>query len=540
MQEKGHTFKTQTDTEVIVHLYEEEGEDCFKKLIGMFAIALWDKKSGKLFLVRDHVGIKPLYFAENSDGVVFASELQPVARFCNQSREIDLMSLHQYLRLGYIPSPLTIYKNIKKLQPGTYVCFEKSRTRLINFWHPRIYSDMTGNEYDVSSQLYERLRDSVKSNLISDVKLGTFLSGGIDSSTVTALMCELSGSTIETFSIGFEDERYNELPFAREVARMYKTEQHEFILKPDAIEILDTIVAHFGEPFSDPSALPTYYLSKMTRKYVKVALSGDGGDELFAGYNKYVSHKLSAMYLCLPVLLRKHFLENILRATTKRINAGSLKYELQWLLKIMTDADPNYINWYFTKASILRDSHLKEIMKTMYIDSAYVFEEMSDDIRRQNYNNFIDTMLYADQRFSLADRMLTKVDRMSMAHGLEVRVPLLNNDFVEFVNHIDVSYKLRGFKRKYLLKKVMQNKLPLALFKRKKQGFEVPLREWFKGNFSEYAKQVLNKQALAKHDLFNYEKVSAILLEHELGKADNSQQIYNLIIFQKWFNVCYS
>ncbi|MFQ5561009.1 MAG: asparagine synthase (glutamine-hydrolyzing), partial [Nitrospinota bacterium] len=468
---KNHRFRTDTDTEVIVHLYEEYGERCVDYLRGMFAFALWDKKRKKLFIARDRLGKKPLYFHWDGATFLFASEAKALFACSGIKKELDLEGFTNYLKYGYVPAPGSIYKGIRKLPAGHQLVIENEKLTTRDYWDIDLSPSHPGNEETIEKGFLDKLTESVKLRLMSDVPLGAFLSGGIDSGMIVALMAQNMDRPVKTFSIGFPEPEYNELGHARLVADRYKTEHHEMMVYPESFDLIEEMIEQFDEPFGDASLIPTYYVSRFASQHVKVVLSGDGGDEFFAGYDSYAAVMHRSKYERFPAAIRqsmrffseqlpksfygKNFLHNISLPSDQRFT------------DYVTHLSPRY------HADLLSgDVRAGSTLAPAFLEEFFTKAKKYDAISR---------MQYVDIKSYLPENILVKVDRMSMAHSLEVRAPLLDHETVEYANAIPSRFKLHGTTRKYLLKNIARRLLPREILEKKKQGFSVPLKYWFKG-----------------------------------------------------------
>ena len=534
---KGHTFVTKTDTEVIVHLYEEEGLRFVQRLNGMFAIALWDEKAARLVLVRDRLGIKPLHYVSHRGRLLFASEIKCLLQ-SDLPRELDPEALSQYVSFEYVPAPKTIFKGIEKLLPGHMMVLEDGKSTISSYWDIR-YADEPGkrkSEETYAQEIRERLEKAVRMRLISDVPLGVFLSGGIDSSTVTALMSGAGPSKIKTFSIGFAEKSFDELPYAKRVADFFGTDHTEFTVDSAMVrELVPHLIRYLDEPLADASVIPTYIISKLARSQVTVALAGDGGDELFGGYDTYKAFRLARIYDRIPRFVRKGMIERIvphLPASEKR-----LSFEFKAKKFISGAAYPPEIAntiWWGAYPPKERTRLLADDLR------AAVPEDPFDPIRfhlgRYSPRDPLDRICYLDLKLYLQDDLLVKVDRMSMANSLEMRVPFLDYTFVEYAAGIPSSLKLKGFQTKYILKKAMAKDLPEEILHRKKIGFDIPLGVWIRNELGEFVRDVLSPDNLKKHGCFNAAYVGRILDEHMSGAHNHRQLLWPLIIFQHWYD----
>ncbi len=528
LEKRGHRFYTETDTEVIVHAYEEYKEDCVKLFRGMFAFCIYDRTEKKLFLARDRTGKKPLYYIDNTERFIFASELK--ALLCDEElkREIDLEALHHYLTFGYVPTPLSIIKNIKKLQPGHYLVLKNKEIIIQKYWDVN-FNEIKSNESYYINRLNETLKDSVNLRLISDVPLGALLSGGIDSSIIVGLMSQLSDK-LKTFSIGFNEKDFDELKYARIVSQKFNTDHKEFNVNVNLIKDMPAITYQLDEPFVDPSSLPTYYLCNLARKHVKVVLSGDGGDELFAGYTRYFNwyqDKAVGYYKLIPKFLRNNLSNFFLskyeetknpffRKANKINYLSNLSNEEKWLSKI------NLFN--------------EEEKKELYLINPYLvnsFSVLNYHFKNCNSKLFLNKMLYADMKTFLLDDCLVKTDRMSMANSLEVRCPFLDTYVIDLASSIPTYMKIKDKTSKYILKKAFANLLPQEILNREKQGFDVPLKYWIKNELKDFVNTSLIDD-IKKRSYFNSDYVKKIIDEHNSDRRDNSRRIWSLMMFELW------
>ena len=534
LEKKGHVFHTQSDTEVIPHLYEEYGEDFVTHLNGMFGIAVWDASARRLLLQRDRLGIKPLYYASYPDRLVFGSEAKAVLAAPGVDNALDPLGLNQYLTYEYIPPPRSIYREIKKLAPGEQLIYEKGEVRVRRYWDAPAEPPLSLTEDQAAEQLRDLIRDAVRLRLISDVPLGVFLSGGVDSTTTTACAAHFSPH-IKSFCIGFDEPSYDESQFARAAAQALGTDHHEDRLSlKRALSLLPEIFDKMDEPLSDPSLLPTYLLSRFTRKHVTVALSGDGGDELFAGYPTYQAHKLHGMYRRMPGALRGVAAAgvNLLPVSDKNMNLGFR------LRKFLGGSDYGALERQFVwlgpfapheKGRFLSPDLMKEVSGQDEFEPA---RAALGSVRSAWPD--VETALFLDLRFYLGENLMTKVDRTSMMHALEVRTPLLDHRIVEFAWRLPTSMKLNGWKTKYILKKAVAPLIPDSVIKRKKKGFGIPLTPWIREDLKENFQETLHPDRLRDQGLFNADAVQDILKQHLSGASDQRKKLWNLFVFQEW------
>ncbi len=525
---KGHAFRTRSDTEVLVHLYEEEGEDFVSSLNGMFAIALWDQKHEKLILARDRFGEKPLHYLCSGKRITFSSELKSILTTLPERPRLHSEAVYHYFLSNYIPAPLTIYDGIKKLLPGHYLRIVKGEISEIKYWDFTYEPDYTMGESYISERIYDLLEDSVKLRLVSDVPLGAFLSGGIDSSVIVGLMSRLMNQPVQTYSIGFKEEQYNEASFAFEVSRAFGTEHKEQIVEASAIGLINDLVWYFDEPFGDSTAIPNYLLSEMTRQNVTVALSGDGGDELFAGYKRYFRMDERKKWNLLPRSLRKQL------AATGRI----LPEHARGKAFLQSLGIEDYPFFCLGLAQTQVEGLLSEEFKAEIRDcNPYRFSEMYSLSGKGR--EFLSPFMYYDTKVYLPDDILVKVDRMSMAHSLETRVPFLDHRLVEFVATIPDDHKLRksiwGKTGKYILKRAFKALLPEVIQKRHKHGFTLPVDLWFCNELREMALDVLSESCVRRIGILNPRAVSRMLHEHLQGKANHKDTLWSCFVFVLWY-----
>ncbi len=535
LESRGHTFCSKSDTETIVHLYEEMGAGCVTLLRGMFAFAIWDGRYNTLFLARDRFGQKPLVYAETSRGITFASEIKAVLQDEAVSDSIDDGALHDYLTYGYVPSPKTIYKNIRKLPPGSTMIWKDGRSSVDRYWTLDYTSKLNISEDDAAEGVAEHLRDATKVRLMSDVPLGAFLSGGVDSSAIVAYMAESTSKPVKTFTIGFEDQSFDETPIARRVAKLFDTEHHEFIVTPSVLTLLPEIVWAYGEPYADSSALPTYYVSKITREHVTVALNGDGGDEMFAGYERYVAAGLSDYYARLPRWLRTCVFTEI----AKRLPEPSSRKNILRRFKrfvMAQNLEPNrrYATWLTmmdnpTKQNLYSAEFTDRLGKC---DSLQLFDETYGTAKAIDA---LDRILSSDVRTYLPDDLLVKVDIASMVHSLEARSPFLDHHLAEFVAKLPSNFKLRGRDRKYILKKALRDKLPGSILNRGKCGFAAPVASWFRGELKDVARDVLLDSKTMSRGIWSQNGVRTMLAEHTSGRINHGDHIWELLMLELWF-----
>jgi asparagine synthase (glutamine-hydrolysing) len=536
LERKGYQFKSNSDTEVIIHLYQELGIRCLERLNGMFAFALWDRHEKTLFLARDRIGKKPLHYALSGDGIVFASELKALLAHPSVPREIDLRSLNRYLTYEYIPAPDTIFKGIKKLEPGHYLLYRQGATELVQYWDIPITDNPMGykTEAEYVEDLRERLDRAVKSRLVADVPVGLFLSGGLDSGMIAA-MATRANSKLECFSIGFDEPSFDESRYAREVARALNAEHQLMIFNTrEMLDIIHKLPDILDEPMADASVLPTYLLSKFASQRVKVALSGDGGDELFAGYPTYQAHKLITYYDSLPA-----FFKTALRTVAFRLpvshNNISTEFKIKQFLKgAGVASEIRFFIWMGAFTDAEKKGLLSDEVKSE-LRSHNTYEDIFNYISKSKLTKDMERILYLSMKLYLQDDLLVKVDRTSMANSLEVRCPLLDYEFIEFVCSLPMFYKLNGLKTKYLFKKAATGLLPASIIRRPKKGFGIPVSRWLCGELKDLMMSHLNQETIERQGLFDWTFVKSLMDAHLTRRADHRKLLWPLIVFQIWY-----
>lgn len=535
----GHRFRTQTDTEAIVHAYEEYGDSCVQKLNGMFAFAIWDNRDHTVLLARDRVGIKPLYYFFDKNRLIFGSEIKSILQSGDIPKRIDLQALDHFLTYEFIPAPLSIFQDIKKLPPGHTLKLKNNEIWVRSYWDVELKSN-GASPAEIKQNLRELLQDAVKIRLMSDVPLGAFLSGGVDSSIIVALMAQVMEEPVKTFSIGFEDSTYNELKYARMIAEKFNTEHHEFIIKPDAVELADNLVKFLDEPFGDFSIFPTYLVSKMAREYVTVVLSGDGGDELFAGYDHYIADKIARKYYGrLPQQFRNGFLTKFLdMIPPSSRKKGLINRAKRFVEGMKLPEDLHHTRWMIfwqqAEKEMLYDNDIKSGMQEF---DPFKFTRSYFANVGYNRNDEINKQMYVDLKMYLVDNILVKVDRMSMATSLEARVPYLDYRFVEFAATIPGDYKMQGLKTKVILKQAMEELLPGEILYRGKEGFSIPIKNWLKKELKPLMMDTLAPDKIKREGFFNSEYIDRLANEHLKGTENHSHRLWALIIFGRWYDL---
>ena len=531
LEGRGHCFYTHSDTEVILHLYEEMGSDCVQKLRGMFAIALYDERRHLLLLARDRMGKKPLHYALHQGGLIFGSEIKAILAVHPELAEINPEGLLQYFYFGYIPDPHSIFQHIHKLPAGHLMEFCKGEVKIRRYWDlPEYGTHPPISEEECVEELERQLEEAVRIRLISDVPLGALLSGGVDSSIVVALMARASSAPVKTFSIGFQAERFNESEYARMVAERFGTDHHELVLDPNLEETLSYLSQMMEEPFGDSSMLPTYYVCRMARQKVTVALSGDGGDELFAGYDRYIVATDRQKFDALPEWMGRVY-RNAIHA---HVPDGMYGKNLAWNASL--NARDRYLDGvsFFPalhrERGLFTDSFLQAAGQVP--DPLKQWQQIYDDAPAKDA---LSRLLYLDTKTYLVADILTKVDRMSMASSLEVRVPMLDHKFVEWVTSLPAEWKLRGGRRKHILKKLAERLgIPPALLHRRKQGFQLPLVEWMRNDVKDQFLRVLLEPRTLQRGYFKPEAVKSLVNEHVHGRRNRSGLLWRMLVLELW------
>ena len=530
LEARGARFRTESDTEVILRSYEADGPDCVRQLRGMFAFAILDERTRRLLLARDRAGIKPLVYAWDGCRLLFASEIKAILEDPAVSRDMDLEALGQYLTFHYVPAPRTIFRAIRKLPPAStlILSLDGGEPVVSRYWNLRFAPDPGVSEPEWVDRLRGQLTDAVRCHMVSDVPIGAFLSGGMDSSTVVALMAQASPTPIRTFSIGFDEADFDELRFARQVAARYGTDHYELVVKPNALEVLPKLAWHFDEPFADSSAIPTYYVSKITREHVTVALSGDGGDENFAGYRRYArALELHERFDQGPARLMRP----LLRVASSLLPVGAPGQALTGML----GAGP--IERYFRLITYQRRETLRRLLSDELADLARSATDPGSFSRLASEGDtpdYVSTLQHIDIATYLPGDILAKVDGMSMAVSLESRVPLLDHRLMEFLATVPSTLKLRNGSGKYLLQRAMAQDLPGEILTRKKMGFGVPLGAWFRRELRDMTRDVLLGPRARQRGIFRASEVDSLLATHDAGRRDCSARLWSLVCFELW------
>lgn len=539
LMKRGHIFYTDSDTEVIVHLYEEKKEQCLKDLNGMFALAVLETRRKTLFIARDRLGIKPLYYYNKNNIFMFSSELKAIVNVTGFDKSLDLESLSHFFSLNYIPAPDTIFKDIKQLLAGHYIISTKHGPKITKYWDIHFDEDSADKDDAVIDKLEYLLKKSVKGMLKSDVPLGAFLSGGLDSSTLVSLIIELTDKKLETFSVGFKEDSYDETYFAELAARAFGTKHYKIICQPnDLIEALPKMVWHADNLLADPAMLPLYCVSKLAREHVTVCMSGDGGDELFTGYPTYLADIYLKYYKRIPHFIRRLIIEKIVGLLPVSYEKLSFEYKAKKFIEGAQFVPEKAHYWWRT---VFTDTEKKALFSKGFfqeigsLDSYPVYANRYNDCSDKNGRLF-NKFMYADLKVWLTDNNLIRVDAMSMAHSLEVRVPFLDHELVEFMAGVSSRLKIKNGKLKYLLKKTMQSRLPPQIIKRKKSGWHVPLASWFQEDLRDYVTEVLTDPKVAGAGFFKKSYIDNLLSEHFSRQRNNAFKIWGLLVFSHWYD----
>ena len=538
LKSRGHQFKTETDVEVIRHLYEEHGDDCVKFLRGMFAFAIWESRNRRLYMARDHLGQKPLFFCRHDGAFAFASEAKSILASEIVKPEIDLEGLWHYLSLRFMPDDHSMFKFVQKLPAAHYLVYENSQITIIHYWDVDFKNKLHASEDELTDQLDELLLETVKGHLLSDVRVGAFLSGGIDSGTVASMMAVLGETNLPNFSIGTKEKEFDELPFARLVSEKYGMEAHEKIIEPDLIHTIPSMIYHMDEP-ADPFGFGVYLVSEMASEHVKVVLGGDGGDENFAGYDRYSGQRLVDYYCLLPQWFRQGIVKKVTDRIPESFGYKSLAQKAAWVneMSLFSGGDR-----YAQSLGVLRFTH--ESKRKLFTASA--INELGDPsssekilkyFNADNADHVVDKMLYTDLMTRIPDHLLTIGDRMTMAHSLESRAPLIDYKVVEFAATLPANIKLKGNNLKYILRQVAKRYLPPEVTRLKKQGFRFPLGIWFRTDLKEFLLRLFEQSRFVELGLFEKSYIDNLLEEHISGKVDHNYRIWVLLNLEYWYRM---
>lgn len=528
----GHTFTTNSDTEAIVHAYEEWGTDCPNAMRGMFAFAIWDKLKKRLFIARDRVGKKPLLYCQRGDTLIFASEFRAMLAHPAVSREIDPVAIHHYLSFMCVPAPFTAYRDIRKLEPGHSLIWENGRVAIQRYWSLDYAKKRAISEADAADEVLRILRESVRLRMIADVPVGAFLSGGVDSSAVVALMAEQSSQPVKTFSIGFDESGYDELAHARRVAQRYATDHYEFVVRPDALAVMPILIDHYGEPYADSSAIATYYVARETKQHVTVALNGDGGDEAFAGYRRYAAMKAAAWLQRLPSVIRRP----VRRMTASFSSAGNPRTRAGEIRRFANAAFLPRRMAYMRLVSAFDDEAKSRLYTTEFAQqvsaspSAAVLEPWIDQPLSTT-----DALQHTDVMTYLPNDLLVKVDIASMAVSLEARSPFLDHELMEFAASLPSEMRLHRLTTKFVLKKALRSIVPAENLHRKKMGFGVPVASWLRRELRPMVNELLSPARIIRRRLLDPTEVRQLVDEHLAGSRDWTNQLWTLLMLELWF-----
>jgi asparagine synthase (glutamine-hydrolysing) len=536
LESKGHIFRTNSDTEAIVHLYEEMGERCIEQLSGMFAFVLWDEKQQKLLLARDRIGQKPLFYSQDGPDFLFGSEIKTILALHHREPELDPLAMHDYLSLRFISPPHTIFKHIRKLPPAHTLVFQNGQVTLRRYWHLSFREKLTLSETEILEALRDQLKRTVDLHMLSDVPIGAFLSGGLDSSLIVAVLARDLGIKPQTFSIGVKESDFDETPYARMVAERYDTDHIEDRVAANLIQSLPRMIWHLDEP-SDPIAACMYQAAQLASKHVKVVLGGDGGDELFAGFDRYVGNRYIDMYSLMPLALRKGIMGTVLNYLPDSFTYKSVTQKLRWVhhLSLQTSAAEQYAEatcfFRFThneKRVLYGDQLWKELGERN--SSAAITEPFND----AEADDLLDRMLYTDFVTRLPEHSLVLTDRMTMAHGLEARSPFLDHELVEMLAKIPANIKVQNSQPKYLMRKLAADYLPAPILQREKQGFMLPIAYWFRTDLFPLVSQTLENSHFVKEGWFRKDTIQRMLQEHHSNRQDHHVRLWMLLNLELW------
>ena len=534
LEGQGHHFRTRSDTEVLVHLYEEKGSALVEDLRGMFAFAIYDETNERLVLARDRLGQKPLCYYRGEGRLVFASELAPIVEEGGAPRRLDEIALDDYLTYEYVPAPRTMFADVKKLPPAHVAVYEKGELSIRRYWQIDPQDEDHSDEARLAGRLRDALFEATELRLVSDVPLGAFLSGGVDSTVTVGIMSQLTKDPVRTFSIGFNEARYDELDYARIAAKAFKTDHQEFVVEPKGIDILPELVERYGEPFADSSAIPTYYVSKVTSGHVKVALTGDAGDECFAGYPRYKAVKLAGFYDRLPAPLNKISSSRLWRALPADVEQKTVRRRLKKLMEALAMApERRYLRWIEifsieAKAALYSRSLAERLAG--HDAAALVLDEYAKAAPR----DFLTATTIVDMMTYLPYDLLVKVDIASMANALETRSPFLDHKVVELAARIPMKHKLRGWEGKHILKRAFDDMIPREIQARSKMGFGVPISVWFRQQHAGFVRNTLLGEASRGRGLFREGTLSAMIDDHVRGRFDHGYRLWALVMFELW------
>ncbi len=535
LKSKGHRFSTKSDSEVIIHLYEEYQEEFVKKLNGIFSFALWDDKQKKLVLARDQLGVKPLFYYSDSSKLIFSSEIKAILKHTEVKREVDSQSIYNYFSLNYIPAPATAFKNISALLPGHICVIQNKHIRIQQYWDVQFDAQLNNSPTQIARDLRDLVEDSVKRQLVSDVPVGTFLSGGLDSTIVTYLAAKHYPEKIKTFNVRFKEDSFDESSYAKLAARTFQTEHFEIFCEADDYKkYLPEIIMHADNLTADISMLPLYLVSKLAHQHVKVVLAGDGADELFAGYPTYQADRLLQRVHLLPSFMRNQWLPSLVNALPVSHKKMSFEFKAKRFMHgAQLTEDAAHCAWRLIfndhERELLLSQDVLQSAKNSTFSAFGKYYEGKDQWERLSRHQYVDVKTW------MVDSILSKVDLMSMTHALEVRVPLLNSELVEFSAKIPCALKLKGAIPKYILKKAFENDIPKPILNRAKAGFNIPIGHWFRHELKDMVQSVLSERNVRAVPVLNVNAVNQLVAEHSAGKKDNSYKLLSLMHFVLWY-----
>ena len=531
LEAKGHVFRSHTDTEVIVHAYEEYGPACVQWFNGMFAFAVWDMRRRELILARDRVGVKPLYYYAKDGKLIFASEIKAILQVPDVKREINFQALYHYVGYEFVPAPDTMFHDIRKLPPGHYLRYKDGKTEIVRYWDLRFQTESHPREY-YEETMRDMLTESVRKRLVSDVPLGVFLSGGLDSSAIMSLMSRCGVEPIQTFSLGYEDPSFSELEYARLMAKQFGTQHRELIIDPITPALIEKAVWHLDEPMTDLSTIPFYLICKKAREHVTVCLSGEGGDEVLVGYDRFKASKANDYYAILPEWIRRGVIAPLVKALPDQSQKkGPLNVLKRFVEGGLLPEEAGHMRWqYFGKPETDNEFFAKSVLAKISRDP---FAPIRTQVTHCNSASRLDREIYVDLMFTMPDSVLMKVDKMSMAHALEVRVPFLDYQFVEFCATIPGHHKLSGFTTKAIFRSAMKGILPDKIRGRGKQGYSLPIKNWLRQELREYMVDLLTSSPLMK-EAFNIQYIEKLIREHQEYRANHNHILWALINLAIW------
>jgi len=538
LMQRGHRFRTDTDVEVIVHLYEEYGLECVTHLRGMFAFAIWDAGRKRLGLARDHMGQKPLFFSRQGRDLLFASEVKGLLASGRIEPEVDLDGLWHYISLRYLPDQYSMFRGVSKLPAAHLAVFENGGLEIRKYWEPEFRQKHSGSLETITNELDELIRDTVRLHRLSDVPLGSFLSGGIDSSTVAAIAAQMQDEPLRSFSIGVEEQNFNELPYARMVAERYGMQAHEEVVKADLIHLMPSMVYHMDEP-SDPFGVGVYLVSRLASKHVKVVLSGDGGDENFAGYDRFAGQRLADYYCVLPEWFRRTVMAAFVKRIPESFGYKSIAQKARWLNEMsFYDRGERYAHsMSFLRFTPAAKEELLAVGAKQALEDPDSVAKILEHFDAENADDLVDKMLFTDLMTRMPDHLLTLGDRMSMAHSLESRPVLVDYTLVEFAARIPPNMKLKGTNLKFILKKVAERYLPDGVINRPKQGFSFPIAAWMRTDLSLFMQRLFDESRFVQAGLFNKQYMDRLVSEHLSGAVDHNYRLWILINLEFWYRI---